>query len=189
MIIEKTENEFSRDFNLDLIKKNGSKVSLEASAEECEALANRFSIVKISSLKAHCHLEKLLRKDVGDYRLSVKMKSKIVQQCVISLNDINESIEEEFSIIFINEQQKEENSRENRVIDFEVDDLDLEIIDTPNVDLGEYIAEYLSLSMSSYPRHTQVTGEELGAKILQEDDVINEPEKKNPFNVLESLKH
>ncbi|MBT5187723.1 MAG: DUF177 domain-containing protein [Kordiimonadaceae bacterium] len=183
------ENEFSHNFNLELIKKNGSKESLKASFDECAALAKRFSIVKINSLSAECHLEKLLRKDVGDYRLSVKMKSEIVQQCVISLKDVNESIEEEFSIIYMHEQQADEDSQEKRTINFEVDDLDLEIIDNLNVDIGEYVAEYLSLSMSSYPRHAEVTGNELGAKILQEEDVVSEKESKNPFNVLESLKH
>ncbi|MBL4603873.1 MAG: DUF177 domain-containing protein [Emcibacteraceae bacterium] len=183
------ENEFSRVFNLELIKKSGTIIPLDAADEECEKLAKRFSIPKVVHLKAKCSLKKLAQKDVGDYRLSVEMDASIVQNCVVTLEDINESIIDEFSIVFqIIEGDGEENKATNE-IDFDAQEQDIEIITDKMVDIGEYVAEYLSLSMKPYPRHDKVIGNELGHKIINEEDVTLGAEKRNPFSVLKDLKH
>ncbi len=190
-MIEK--NEFSRIFNLDLIKKIGTELVLEASALECEQLAKRFSIPQVIHINAKCILKKLSQKDVGDYCLKVSMNAKVIQQCVVTLNHINESINEDFSIIFLqkskNKAKIKENEEEKKIIEFEFEDADLEMITQSEVDLGEYVAEYLSLSMSSYPRQSEVSQDELGFKILNEGEEKELIDKKNPFNVLASLKH
>ncbi len=183
------ENEFRRLFNLDRLKKNGSQISIEVSEEECIALAKRFSISKVVSLKADCSISKLSRKEKGDYKLSVKMTSDIIQQCFMTLNDVKESIFEEISIIFIYQSENIDKDAIGKEIEFEVDEEDLELINNTEVDLGEYVAEYLALSMSSYPRQAEVSGKELGCDILNEDTFDAKSEKKNPFNVLQSLKY
>ncbi len=188
MAVDIPENEFSRIFNLDNVTKKSSKISIETSIEERLKLAKRFSIPEISSLKANCAIEKLTQKKSGDFRLSVSMHAHLVRQCVVTLNDINESIEENFTIVFIiNSQNKE--IADDKVVEFTVDEDDFELIEDYKIDLGEYVAEYLSLSMSSYPRQAEVSAKEYGFKILEENEVASELEKRNPFNVLESLKH
>lgn len=182
------ENEFSRIFNLNQINKSVLVMDLKTSDRECETLAQRFSIRKIDSVMAKCSMKKLPQKEQGDYLLSVKMKAEVIQQCVMTLDDINESIDEEFNIIF-QIASADSGEKHSAVIDFDVDDEDLEIIKDTEIDLGEYISEYLSLSLNPYPRQNQVQGNELGYKILGEDDTSGDREKKNPFNVLKSLKH
>ena len=189
MTVDITENEFSRIFDLDKVTKKSSKINIETNSEERLKLAKRFSIPNVVSLKADCSIEKLDQNKSGNFRLSVSMHAQLVRQCVVTLNDINESIEENFSIVFIINSQNNEISADEKVVEFAVDDDDIELIDDYKIDLGEYVAEYLSLSMSSYPRQAEVSGKEHGFKILEENEVASEPEKRNPFNVLESLKH
>lgn len=141
------ENEFSRIFNLSQVNKSVLELDLKTSDRECENLALRFSIQKIDSVSAKCSMKKLSQNELGDYRLSVQMKAKVVQQCVMTLKDINESIDEEFDIIF-QIAHTDEHEQLPTVVDFDVDDEDLEIIMDTEIDLGEYISEYLSLSLN-----------------------------------------
>ena len=189
MTDKRIENEFSRIFNLDLIKKNGTEIEYEASEEECQKLAERFSIPKVVSLKAKCKLKKLAQKDFGDYSLFVDMNAEIIQQCVITLEDVGESIDEKFSIIFKRDSSSEAGRNQEKEIDFDADEEDIVFIQDNEVDIGEYIAEYLSLSMNPYPRRDKVDRDKLGYRILSEDQLNVLSEKKNPFGVLKDLKH
>jgi len=182
------KNEFSRIFNLSQIGKSGVEITLATNDVECVKLAERFSIFKIESVVANCFMKKLSQKDHGDYRLIIELTADVIQKCVLTLVDINESINEKFNIIFqITPSNEDEN--QSAVIDFAVDDEDMEIIKDTEIDLGKYIAEYLSLFLDPYPRIDQAKGNELGYKIFGEDEISDESEKKNPFNVLKSLKH
>ncbi len=182
-------NEFSRLFNLETIKKTGTKLDLIADKEECEKLAVRFSIPEVVYLKAVCQLQKMDEKEIGDYRLEVKMSAEVVQQCVLTLEYINESIEEEFCIIFKEISVEKANVEQNKEVDFELEEVDIEFISSLEVDLGEYVAEYLSLSINPYPRRPEVRAEELGYKLIDEDQGTLEVKKENPFSVLKDLKH
>ncbi|HPF46425.1 MAG: DUF177 domain-containing protein [Alphaproteobacteria bacterium] len=183
------ENEFSRIFNLDLIKKNGSEVEYSANEEECKKLAERFSIPGVVRLNARCELKKLDEKLIGDYSLYVEMDAEIIQQCVMTLEDVSESIKENFSIIFKRISLSEVNDAQSKEIDFDADEEDIVFIHHKEIDIGEFIAEYLSLSMNPYPRREDIDRNKLGYVLATEDQLNTNPEKKNPFEVLKDLKH
>lgn len=182
-----TPNEFSRIVNLDLVEKKPIEKNIEASKEECLLLAERFSIIEVISLKANCFLNRRKQKETGDYLLRVKMDAEIIQSCVVTLNNVYESINEEFSIIFQKKSPRSDNNNESQEVVFNIDDDDIEYIENNDVDLGGYVAEYLSLNMNTYPRQNDIKSQELGYKILREDEVVEKSEKKNPFAVLKEL--
>jgi len=184
---ENTANEFSRTFNLDLIEKKATEINIEATSDECLLIAERFSIIEVVSLKANCILKRRKQREIGDYLLLVKMEAEVVQSCVVTLNEVHESINEEFSIIFRKNVPLPDNKIESKEVVFKIDDDDLEFIEDKEVDIGEYVVEYLSLSMNSYPRQNKIKGEELGYKILSEEEATEKSEKKNPFAVLKEL--
>lgn len=186
---DNTLNEFSRILNLDLVEKKATVKVIEATKEECQLLAKRFSIVGVVSLSAKCTLNRRKQKEVGDFLLRVDMAAKIVQSCVMTLNDVHESINEKFSIILQKAPQKVDKNDENVEVSFDIDDDDIELIENKDVDVGEYVAEYLSLYMDTYPRLSGAEGEELGYKVLKEDEIKEELKTKNPFAVLKDLKH
>ncbi len=181
-------NEFSRLFNLGLIKKNRKHVSLEATKMECQLLARRFSIPGIISIKAECYLSRLTNKEKGDFLLEADLSAKINQNCVLTLEEIEENIRENFKIIF-KDNTKEDIIDDMHQVEFELDEDDIVYVEDMEVDLGEYIAEYLSLSINPYPKKDNVDASELGYKILKEDDLVSDSEKVNPFSVLKDLKH
>ena len=182
-------NELSRPYNLEGVKKTGARLEVKADEQECIKLAERFSIPMVISISADCILKKQAQKQYGDFLLKIEMKAEIIQECVLTLKDVPESINEEFSIIF---QILPENNKEKEgalEVEFDLDEKDIEEITGLDIDVGEYIAEYLSLSMSPYPRQDKVSEKETSYKILQEEEVKLGPEKKNPFAVLKDLKH
>lgn len=184
---DNTLNEFSRTFNLELVEKKATEINIEATSNECLLLAKRFSIIEIHSLKANCILTKRRQKEIGDYLLRVKMEAEVTQACVMTLNNVHESINEEFSIIFQKNGLLKDKNIESQEVVFNIDDDDIEFIDDKEVDVGEYVAEYLALFMNSYPRQDEIKGDEIGYAVLSEDEVIEEAEKKNPFAVLKEL--
>lgn len=183
------ENEFSRVQGLEAITKLGTIIEIEATDDERARLAHRFALPSIAHLKAKCVLKKQSQKERGDYKLLVQMDAEVSQRCVMTLEEVSESINEEFSIIFQIDQSEDDGNVESKEVDIDVEEDDVEIIKNTEIDIGEFIAEYLSLSLNPYPRQKNVHGGELGIKILSEDEVSEQIEKKNPFSVLKDLKH
>ncbi len=188
-MVEEVYEEFSRPYNLDLIKKSGSKVSYEASDNERSQLATRYKIVQVSELQADCTLRKMKQRESGDYLLEVFFSAKVIQQCSLTLDEIEQAIEDKFSIVFKEVQDIKTDTDEHREVDFELEEEDIEYIDNKEVDIGEYIAEYLSLAINPYPRKANLDASTLGHQIKNEDEVNKEPRRENPFNVLKNLKH
>lgn len=185
---ENVTNEFSRPFNLELIKKSGKHVSLEATEVEREHLAKRFSIPGIASLKARCYLSRLPNKEKGDFLLEADFTAKIIQNCVLTLEEVEENIKEKFTVIF-KDNPKKDHIDDMHEVEFELEDDDIVYLEDMEIDLGEYIAEYLSLSINPYPKKDNASTNELGYKVLSENEFVGEPERENPFSVLKDLKH
>lgn len=182
-------NEFCRHFNLELVKKSGSHITLEATQSECGLLAKRYSIPKVNTLIANCRVKKNSPKENGDYILEVSMEAVVVQNCILTLEELTENIFEEFSIIFKNDSDRGMKDDENQEVEFELEDDDIVYIEDKMVDIGEYIAEYLSLAINPYPKKAHASASELAYKVIDEDEVEAEPTQENPFTVLKDLKH
>ncbi len=182
-------NEFSRPFNLENVKKNGSHLKLEATSEECASLASRYSIPKIKAVLADCRLTKRAQKETGDYLLEVALNAQVVQTCVLSLEQVDEKIEERFSIVFKTDEEGDDDALDLQEVEFELDDDDIEYIEDYEVDLGGYVSEYLSLFINPYPKKADADAGNLGHKVLTEDEIDAKTKRENPFNVLKDLKH
>jgi uncharacterized metal-binding protein YceD (DUF177 family) len=179
------ETVLNRAFNLELVKKSGSKIVVEASSNECKQLAKLLDIPDVIYLKADCSLGLQTQNEIGDYWLQINMEAKIIQLCGVTLTEVEELIKEDCTIIFL----INHSDTLNPDIDFHEIDDDIEIISHREIDVGIYISEYLSLSMNPYPRQEGAKGDELGVKILNEEEATTNTNKKSPFDVLKTLKH
>ncbi len=182
------ENELSRPFDLEKIKKEFS-LDIKADEKECSDLAKRFQIKQINMFEANCMISRLDKKQVGDFQLKGKLFASVIQQCVMTLDDIEEKIEEDFLIIFCNGTDPSDENSGTADLEIDPNDDDIEYIGSPNVDIGEYLAEYLSLALNPYPKRSKIDRSALGYEILSDDQELFEEEKKNPFGVLADLKH
>lgn len=176
--------EFSRPVDVTTIGASGREIKLSATEEECAALATRFSVLSMDNLMAECHLIPTKR---GEYKLTASFSVNVVQSCIISLDPIEDILSSNFEVSLLNSSRRKSN--DNVEIEFDVDEEDFEYITSNQIDVGEIIAQHLSLEINPYPRKQEATGDELGIKILKEEEVVLESQKKNPFAVLKSLKH
>jgi uncharacterized metal-binding protein YceD (DUF177 family) len=151
-------SEFHRPISLDRIGPNGLQVVVEARPEERQALANRLRIPSVLSVR--CAFE-LTRGLVGSIEARARLQARIVQICVVSLDEFEAEIDEPFSLRFVPAGTESDDP------DPESDD---EVPYAGHVlDLGETAAEQLALSLDPYPRRTDA---ELPA---QEDETTEHP--------------
>jgi uncharacterized metal-binding protein YceD (DUF177 family) len=169
--------EFSRLIAIDgIVPDKLRKESIVASEEECAALARRFGIRSLSDFSADLSI----RRVPGGTAVSIEgaFRANVVQACVVSLLDVHTHLEGSFDTYFT-----EDADQVREEIAFTLDDdLDAaEMVHNGMVDLGEVVAQYLSLELPPYPR---APGVSLAAQLHESGAV----KKNNPFQVLEALK-
>ena len=118
---------------------------LEATSEECAALARRFGILSIESLRA----ELLLRPDPdGAVRVTGRLLAAVTQSCVVSFEPVAQQVVEPVTCRLLPSGQDPSEGVD------EIDDIPTE---HDIADLGEAIAEQLSLALDPYPRAPDAT--------------------------------
>ncbi len=147
------------------IHADGSDYVVEATARECLALTERMMLPAVLSLRCSFHL---VRETGSTIRGRGTLKARVVQTCIISLDDFEADVEERFSVRFV-------------PAGSETDDLDPEADDeipfeNGVLDLGEAAAEQLGLALDPYPRMPDAT--------LPDTAVEPEP---HPFDALRKL--
>ena len=159
-------SEFSRPLPIGLVGPTGRHEVLEADAAERMALAARFGIPAIARLRAE--LELVAETD-GSVVARGRMLAEVTQDCVVTLEPVAQAIDEAVALRFLPPGREPADGPE---------DMD-EIPTGPGgvADLGEAIAEQLSLALDPYPR---AEGAELPAE-------ATEPVA-NPFAALAALR-
>jgi uncharacterized metal-binding protein YceD (DUF177 family) len=133
--------EFHRPLALDRIGPHGLDLTVEATADECAALAERMNLPAVLALSCAFHL---VREGRDTVLARGALRATITQTCVISLDDFDAPVEEVFQVRFV------PSGEETDDIDPESDD---EIPFEGNViDVGEAAAEQLGLALDPYPR-------------------------------------
>lgn len=170
--------EFSRPVRLDRLGAAPHAVSIEANAEERAALAERFGLIGIDSLAAEAGLVRSGEQVTATGRLS----ARVTQRCVATAEPVEEAVDETFTIIFRPEPVEIAGEEE---IELSEAEMDVVFYDGAAADLGEAVAETLSLSLNPYPRVADAD------EVLREAGVKSEAEAKadaSPFAALAALK-
>jgi uncharacterized metal-binding protein YceD (DUF177 family) len=152
------------------------KEAIEASEAECAALAKRFDLRELSHLKAKLNIRRV--SGGSAVRVEGNFEADVVQTCVVSLQDVHGRVEGHFDTFF-----SEEAEDTGAELDITIDDDETspEMITKGNIDLGEVVAQYLSLELDPYPR---APGVSLAAQLAE----VGAEVKNSPFRVLEGLK-
>ncbi len=163
--------EFSRFIEADSVGAKPIERHISANAEERVALAARFELQRIDRLEADFTLR---RAGNGVIHVKGKVQGAVVQSCVVTLEPVPASIEDEFAADFAAETERQADDEE---IDFEAADPP-EPIRNGHIDLGELAAEHLSLALDPYPRAP-------GARLPQASEPREADERPvNPFSIL-----
>lgn len=132
---------------------------LEASEKELQSLAKRFDVEKIHFLKAHLSI---YPDDI--IRITGKLEALTRRQCVISLENFDEKMYEEFEVLYADNPPADT----DEIID---------TIDKGRIHLGEIIAEQYGLALNPFPK-------KIGVENTYEEKDI---EISNPFADLKKI--
>jgi len=163
--------EFSRPVDGHKLPAAGGVYEITASAEERAALAKRFELLQLDRLTARVQLTPV---PGGFFRLSATVEAELVQACVVTLEPIPSRIEEAFSLLYgaVDEQKD---------IMLDGDSETVEPIEGGMIDIGEAVAQQLSLALDPFPRAPGVDAE--GVAEARESGRLD-----SPFAVLAKLR-
>lgn len=176
--------EFSRPQEAEQLKHGTSEKKLEANRIECDALRDRLSIDALKQLSAHLQLRRRGSGKRLKVNISGHLDAVIVQTCVVTLDQFETRVHSEFDTLF------DENAVElDDHLDLELNDEDPpEPIIDGIIDLGELVAQCLSLEIDPHPRkpgrETDSTAVDQANRMQSDED----PTAPNPFAVLKNLK-
>ncbi len=172
------EPEFSRTVRVDTLGSAARALSIGANEEERAALAERFGLIGIEHLSAEAELTRHGEAVQARGTLS----AKVTQSCVATGEPVPAEVEEEFEIKFRPEPVANTPDEE---VELSEGELDVVFYSGGSVDLGEAVAETLSLALDPFPRSAAA------ADTLREAGVKSEEEAKaesSPFAGLAALK-
>lgn len=171
--------EFSRLVAAKDIPPSGLNMEIEASTEELASLAKRFDLLSLDRLRAWLRLTP--SKDL--FLLEARLEASLSQACVVTLEPVPAEINVEFSRLYGDDEAL---SKLSASILPEID-IDAEAEDEPDpmdhgkIDVGEAVAEELSLSLEPFPRKP-------GASLENSPWAAKEPGPDNsPFAKLSKL--
>ena len=165
-------HEFSRPVRVEDLEP-GTEIRRKIEADESEraALAERLGLVQMDSLSA----EVVLRRLPGGTLIGASghVAADVVQSCVVTMDPVAGHIDENFEEIFAPEGYEPGEDEE---------DVDLsDYFDGQEIDIGEVVAQLLSLSLDPYPR---APGAALTPPAGDEPDVS---ERRRPFEGLAKM--
>lgn len=192
--------EFSRPVAADRIGRDGYQVTIEAGPAERAALTARFGLVSVDALTARCRLRQVAG---GMIELTASFEAAVTQLCVVTLEPFPARVADEFAQRYaLDPQRLRKLVDEAELFDPDADDPP-EALEEGGIDLGEAIAQHLSIALDPFPRAPGVTfagaGDDdpapstefppvLSTPPVNSGDEAESPQKPNPFAVLSKLK-
>jgi uncharacterized metal-binding protein YceD (DUF177 family) len=155
--------EFSRPLRVDSLGTAPRIVAIGANEAERAAIATRFDLMAVDRLEA----EAALTRHGDEVRAKGSVSAAVTQTCVATGGPVPATIHEPFEIIF---RTHPETSGSEEEIELSGGELDVVFYEGSSVDLGEAVAETLSLAMDPYPRCAEAEAalREAGVKTEEE---------------------
>lgn len=143
-------------------------VVIEADAVERAALAVRFGLPGIDSLRAAVELEQR----GSSIRAFGTLRAAIRQACAVSGEDFPATIEETLDLRFVEEGTLDAEIEEDSEIEIELDADDCDEIEYSGdaIDLGEAVAQTLGLAIDPYAEGPEADATRLAAGIVAEGE-------------------
>ncbi len=171
-------NEFSRTYRLEALSADPVRVEIEAAPEEREALARRFGLVALDALAADAQLHRS-----GDAATVVgRLRARVVQSCVASAEPVEAEVAEDFRVDF---RPLPADALPEEEVELGEGELDVTFYEGGAIDLGEAVAQTLSLRLDPYPRSEAAEAALRVAGVKSEEEARMES---SPFAALAGLK-
>jgi uncharacterized metal-binding protein YceD (DUF177 family) len=170
--------EFSRVWRIDTLGEAPRQVEIEADKGERAALAERFGLVAIDRLEA----QSTLSRQGGTVTATGTVRAAVTQSCIATAEPVEEQVDAPFRIEF---RPEPEGTNPDEEVELAEAELDVVFYDGAAIDLGEAVAETLSLSLNPYPRAPGADEALYEAGVKDEEQATLES---SPFAALQGLK-
>lgn len=164
-------------FQVNRLPKNGADVTLEADEAQRAELARIHDLLSVEAFTAELSVKKWKADGV---MVKGRVRARITQQCVVTLDPILSHIDEEITAIFVPETSKLARHLDETeiILDPEAEDLP-ETYSGDSIDLGALAEEFFTLGIDPYPRKEGITLEEaLGGEVEEKRGPLYEQLKK-----------
>jgi uncharacterized metal-binding protein YceD (DUF177 family) len=135
-------SEFSRPVEISRLPESATEMTIAATPAECAALAQRFSLLALNRLEAALRLEWVAGRLL---RLEATLSAEVVQECVVTLEPVRSRVEDGFVLLYGSAAEASE-------LMLRADEPVIEPIVDGRIDLGEAVAQQLSLAIDPFPR-------------------------------------
>jgi hypothetical protein len=119
---------------------SGAEYSIEANASERHAVAARLDLPALGRLTGKFRLTPMR----GGVEIRLALEAEAERTCVVSLDPMSQALRESVTMQFLHAYDPETDIEEDEVI--------RETLDGDEIDLGELLVQFLSLSLDPYPR-------------------------------------
>lgn len=156
------------------------EMTFTATEAECAALAQRFDILKVVSLTATA----TLRGASGGATADLTLTAEVEQKSVISLEPVREQVSETWRVRYLTPRMAAPETEDAGAVDIDSEEDDIEVIEGESIDIGETIAQQLSVALDPYPRGRDERLEDY----WQDDAEEGADSDAHPFDVLKTLR-
>jgi uncharacterized metal-binding protein YceD (DUF177 family) len=183
-IQKEQKSELERIVDIDRMGPGGAALEIAATDSERAALAKRFGFLGLPAFSARVTID---RRPGARVVVEGRLRGKIVQACILTLDPVTQDLDEGFRIVFKQDLTEERDPESGEALVSPQADAP-EPLPGHMLDVGEIVAEQLSLAADPYPRRP-------GAKL---EDVLPKPrrdarggrpeQRRHPFAGLAALK-
>lgn len=147
----------------------GMTVKIDADADQRAALAGIHGLAEIGRLSAELLVAPWKKDGV---RVEGRLSARVVQSCVVTLEPVEEAMDEEISAVFLPEGSKlavpKRSTEGEMILDAEGEDAP-ETFSGGTVDVGQLVEEFFALALNPYPRRAGASlegaeGKDAGAR-------------------------
>lgn len=178
-----TGGDVARLINVERLGREPLKFDIQATTEECEALAKSLDILGLSDVTAR---GSLVRQGAnGQVLLTGRLQAEAVQACVVSLDPVAQAIDEEFTVLYTFDPEDLVVEDLDKVVGLEEPDPP-ELIVNNRIDLLTMVMEQIALALEPYPRRADLP-EPVEEEDLDLDQVKKEQGTHQPFANLKDL--
>lgn len=175
--------EFSKILAVADVPQNGTVIRFDVSESVRIALAQRFDLLELRSFKGEMSAKPWRRHGLA---LEGKFEADVVQACIATLEPIDALVKHRFTLHFLPAEMIERDvaaaAKAEIIVDVQSEDPP-EPIENGQIDIGEAMAEELSIAIDPYPKKP-------GAVFVPAEGAAAEVAeiRPNPFAALEKLK-
>jgi uncharacterized metal-binding protein YceD (DUF177 family) len=178
------KSEIERFVDLDRMGNRGAALDIGASDGERAALAKRFGFLDLPAFSARVTVDLRPGRQVV---VEGRLRGKIIQACILTLDPVTQELDDTFRIVFQQDMAEERDPDSGEALLSAQADAP-EPLAGNMLDVGEIVAEQLSLAADPYPRRPGVKLEDVMPRPRNTGRPARNEQRRHPFAGLAALR-